>query len=258
MIQNFPNSSHALPAAAGLAPVAVGFGPNAATFYAGVYGLRVVPGLRPSPGVGLSGLGATSQQIGSIAATGALTTVSILHALSIGLFASGPVTAVIGALISVGALVAGMFHGCGQTCVAATQDANKAADLLTQNLNAYMAAPVHYKSIQAAALNNVDTLFTALRQACSDPSLGAAGQRCISERLVRGGTAPWCPNSGHTGCDWFVQFRDPIANDPHVVPDPVAGGASSDSSVQASGAPGSISSPLVLTALGLIFVGVIL
>lgn len=161
----------------------------------------------------------SSQQINAIASTGASTTVGILTALgTIG----GPVGAAIGGLIAVGSLIANMFHGCGQTCVAATQDANKAAQLLQQNLDNYMNAPVHYESLQQAALNNVDTLFNALRQACSDPSLGAAGQRCISERLVRGGTAPWCPNPGNTGCDWYVQYRDPIANDPKVVPDPTA------------------------------------
>ena len=212
-------------------------------------------------GLGALGSAQSTGLIESIASTGALTTVSILHSLSIGLFASGPVTAVIGGLIAVGTLIATMFHGCGQTCIAATQDANKAADILTQNLNAYMSAPVHYKSIQTAALNNVDTIFTALRQACSDPALGAAGQRCISERLVRGGTAPWCPNPGHTGCDWFAEFRDPIANDPKVVPDPapVAASASDGSGAAVSAAASTaLSSPMILAALALILVGVIL
>jgi hypothetical protein len=162
------------------------------------------------------GLGQSTQQISAIATTGASTTVGILTALgTIG----GPMGAAAAGLIAVGSLIANMFHGCGQTCIVASQDADKFQSVLTQNLQAYMDAPVHTVSLQAAALNNVDTLFAALRQACSDPSLGAAGQRCISERLVRGGTAPWCPNPGHTGCDWFVYFRDPIANDPTVVPD---------------------------------------
>jgi hypothetical protein len=241
----------------------LGTGPNVAAFYAAAFGIPVIPNLRPAPRAGLAGLGdVSSQQIGAIASTGAITTVSILHALSIGLFASGPVTAVIGGLIAVGALIAGMFHGCGQTCIAATQDANKIGALLNQNSQTYFNAPVHYKSLQQAALNNVMTLINALQQSCGDPSLGAAGKRCISERLVRGGTAPWCPNPGHTGCDYYATFYDPIANDPKVVPDPVPAGsaASSGTAVQAleSAAAASVSSPLVLMALALIFVGVIL
>jgi hypothetical protein len=179
------------------------------------------PGYHPA--FKLRGLGQSTQQISAIATTGASTTVGILTALgTIG----GPMGAAAAGLIAVGSLIANMFHGCGQTCIVASQDADKFQGVLTQNLQAYMDAPIHTVSLQAAALNNVDTLFAALRQACSDPSLGAAGQRCISERLVRGGTAPWCPNPGNTGCDWFVYFRDPIANDPNVVPDPVAAGPS--------------------------------
>jgi hypothetical protein len=171
------------------------------------------------------GLGDVSTgQIESIAATGASTTVGILVALGT---LGGPAGAAIAGLIGVGTAIASMFHGCGQTCVIATQDANKSEQLLQQNLSAYQNAPVHYQSIQQAALNNVDTLFAALKQACSDPSLGSAGQRCISERLVPGGTAPWCPKPGHTGCDWYVLYRDPIANDPNVVPDPTPQSAAS-------------------------------
>src|SRR5882672_450013 len=169
------------------------------------------------------GLGATPQQINSIVTTGASTTLGILaglHAVIGGIALAGPVGAAIAGLIAVGSLVANMFHGCGQTCVIASQDADKFGNLAQQNLKTYMNSPVHYASLQAAALNNFDTLMAALQQGCSDPSLGAAGQRCISERLVKGGTAPWCPNPGHTGCDWITTMRDPIANDPNVVPDP--------------------------------------
>lgn len=200
-------------------------------------------GLASSPRYRRSGMGAlSSQQIGSIAATGASTTVAILGTLGI---VGGPVGAAIGGLIAVGSLIANMFHGCGQTCVVASQDADKAEQYLQQNLSAYQSSPVHYASLQAAALNNVDTMFAALRQACSDPNLGSAGQRCISERLVRGGTAPWCPKAGHTGCDWFILYRDPIANDPHVVPDP------SPVSTAASGVESAVSSIASGTIFGL-------
>jgi hypothetical protein len=175
------------------------------------------------------GLGQTSQQINSIVTTGASATLSILVGLKAvigGVALAGPVGAAIGAVIAVGALIANMFHGCGQTCIVASQDADKFEVPLKQNLAAYMSAPVHYASLQAAALNNVDTLFAALQQACSDPNLGDAGRRCISERLDpgachwrnAGGNTP--AGSGDQCWNWVKGYRDPIANDPNVVPDP--------------------------------------
>jgi hypothetical protein len=194
----------------------------------------------------------STQQISSIAATGASTTVGILVALgTIG----GPVGAAVAGLIAVGSLIANMFHGCGQTCVVATQDANKIGALLDQNQAAYMNAPVHYKSLQAAALNNITTLAAALQQACSDPSLGQAGQRCISERLVRR-PCPSTLNDSNIGggqikfCDYWSFYYDPIANDPNVVPDPTP--ASSAVSSATSGATSAISSVLPASVSGLL------
>ena len=219
---------------------------------------------RPSPLPAMryrSGMGQLStQQISSIAATGASTTVGILVALgTIG----GPVGAAVAGLIAVGSLIANMFHGCGQTCVVATQDANKIGALLDQNQAAYMNAPVHYKSLQAAALNNINTLAAALQQACSDPSLGQAGQRCISERLVRR-ACPSTLNDSNIGggqikfCDYWSFYYDPIANDPNVVPDPtpasaspVGSAVSSVGSVISSALPASVSSLLTGTVFGL-------
>lgn len=172
---------------------------------------------------GLSG--ANPAQINAIVTTGASTTVSILAGLSL-IPGGAPVAAAIAGLIAVGSLVANMFKGCGQTCIIASQDADKFEVPLKQNLAAYMSAPVHYASLQQAALNNVDTLFAALNQACSDPALADAGRRCISERLDRtachwknsGGNTP--SGSGNVCWNWVVGYRDPIANDPNVVPDP--------------------------------------
>lgn len=212
---------------------------------------------------GISGIGAiSSNQINQIVTTGAGATVSLLVGMSV---IGGPVGMAAGALIAVGSLIASMFHGCGQTCVMATQDANKIGDLQNQNLNAYMSSPIHYRSLQLAALNNFDTLVAALRQACSDPQLGDAGKRCISERLVEGGTAPWCPSSNHKGCDYYATFRYPIANDPHVVPDPspisnvtdgVVGGVQSTISNLANSSSFGIPT-LLLIGIGLLGLGVI-
>lgn len=188
---------------------------------------------------GIGHLGqSTSATAESIAQVGAQTTIGILaslHAVIGGVALAGPVGVAIAGVIAVAGMIASRFHGCGQTCIQASNIANKVEDALKQNLDTYMAAPIHHASLQAAALNNVDVALNALNQACSNPQLGKAGQRCISERLVRGGTAPWCPKPGHTGCDWFVLYRDAIANDPHVVPDPVA----VDQMVAAGGGGGS-------------------
>lgn len=206
---------------------------------------------------GVSGLGLSTQvnEIASIAATGAATTGALLTALQVSAMA-GPIGAAIAGLIGVGIGIANLFKGCGQTCVAATNIANQLETYWQQNLDHYMQAPVHYASMQAAALNNFDTGWNALYKACSDPALGAAGQRCISERQ-RGGASPWCCNSptsvnvGNgmcTGCDAFADFRDPIANDPNVVPDPVAATASGSGT---SGSGSSVFSfPLPLFLIG--------
>jgi hypothetical protein len=94
------------------------------------------------------------------------------------------------------------------------------AQYLQPNLDAWRALSPEHKTVsaQAASLALVDYALAKVQQGCSNPALGTAGQHCISERLVRGGSAPWCPTV--TGCDWYVLFRDPIANDPQVHPDP--------------------------------------
>jgi hypothetical protein len=51
---------------------------------------------------------------------------------------------------------------------------------LLLNRDTYLSAPVHYQSLQAAALANFNNTWTALVNACSNPSLGA-GQSCISD-----------------------------------------------------------------------------
>jgi hypothetical protein len=182
------------------------------------------------------GLGAPlspgQQQIAGIAATGATATASILVALgTIG----GPVGAAVAGLAAIGIGIANLFGGCGQTCVVATQIDNRLGDLLTQNFNAYMSAPVHYRSLQLAALNNFDTLWNAFQQACSNAGVLAY---CVTDRQAgacRWRVAPfgWTqasgtwqyvssgpPGSGTVCWNWFSGMRDPIANDPTVVPDP--------------------------------------
>lgn len=160
------------------------------------------------------------------------------------LLAAGAVTGPVGgiilaasaALIEVGSLIAGVFQGCGDTCVLTSDEANKIGDYLLQNLRTYVAAP-YDPQLQATALANFDTAWASLVQACNQASLGTAGQNCIGDRQrgactwkaspggwVADPSAPggyswtdWgAAGSGDTCWNYFVGFRDPIANDPRA------------------------------------------
>lgn len=158
--------------------------------------------------------------VGVVASTGAIaaTTASIaIPAIGIG------VAAVMVAL----ALIKN--SGCGDTCIIASNDANKIEPLLKANLDGYMAGPRTVAS-QQQALANFDQIWAALVQACSNPALGDAGKRCISDRQAGAchyGAPPNCWN-------WFVGYRNPIADDPYVVSNPV------DSIIQSAGLPASV------------------
>jgi hypothetical protein len=191
-----------------------------------------------------------AKQIGQMAAQGAALTGTILAAAfpaTIAAIMPVALVPVIGAAIvgltTLGFAIADQFKGCGDTCIEASKIADQVGAYLQQNFDTYMGAPVHYRALQLAALNNFDTAWQALTQACSDPQLQAAGQRCISDRQ-KGAchyhtspsgwsngvyTPPGSDGSGSTCWNWFVGLRDPIANDPTVVPDPsaVSSGASS-------------------------------
>ncbi len=156
-----------------------------------------------------------------------------------------------GAALAIGAalvgIIAKMTAGCGNSCIAASDAANQAEPLLVQNVTNYVTAPVRYKSLQLAALANFDQIFTALEQKCQQIG-GQGGTNCIKDRVAgachwkatpgawakdSNGTYQWTPagaaGSGTSCWNWVVGYRDPIANDPGVIPDP-----------QAQSAPGSI------------------
>jgi hypothetical protein len=225
--------------------------------------LRAPMRRRPVVFTRLAGMGGMqSQQINQIVTTGAATTVSILaslHAVIGGIAFAGPVGAAIAGLIAVGSLIANQFHGCGQTCVQASKIADQVGPILQQNFDTYMSAPVHYRSLQVAALNNFDTVWAAMVQACSDPNLQDAGKRCISDRQQ--GACHW-KNDGHGGPDgsgnvcwnWFVGMRDPIANDPNVVPDPTV----ADSILDTVGIANTDGNKWALLGAGLVLAGVML
>lgn len=157
----------------------------------------------------------------------------ITDAISGGLLSAGGVIAAIpggqlpGAIVAaVGALtrlIGGLFAP-DLNKIAATHIVDQIEIQLNQLEAAWQALPADQKTRtnQAAFLELIDAALNKVQQGCSNPALGTAGQNCISERLIHGGPAPWCPNPGHTGCDWITAYRDPIANDPNVIPDSVA------------------------------------
>ena len=122
----------------------------------------------------------SSQQIQSIAVTGASTTVGLLTSLSL----SGDHGARrAAALIAVGSLIAGMFKGCGSSCVIASNDANKIEPVLQQNLQAYLVDPDSHEKLASGGLEQFRSrVWNALKTAVQRSIAWSAGQRCISDR----------------------------------------------------------------------------
>jgi hypothetical protein len=155
----------------------------------------------------------------------------------------------------VGAAFAGIWlgiqailnSGCGKSCVITSDWANQAEALLKKNLSAYMALPTpRAMSAQAAYLANFDAVWNYLVQECSSPGLSTAGQHCISDRQA--GACHYHDASGQCW-NWFVGYRDPIANDPNVVQDSAASSA-------VTGAAGSLGiSPWLLGGAALLVIG---
>lgn len=112
--------------------------------------------------------------------------------------AAGPIGA---AIAGVGLLLSVLFgRKSGAQKVAATKIVDQAEVYLQQNLEAYRSSS-RTSLDREAALANFDYAWQQTVNALSDPNLGSAGARGISER-DRGGR--W---------DWYSYYRDPIAND---------------------------------------------
>ena len=194
----------------------------------------------PTRGWGLGDV-ASDQKAAGIAASVAGSAVSA--AAAAGLIAGaavpfiGPAIAVVA--IAVEALIAN--SGCGITCVETSQWANQAEPLLKQNIAAYFAQPApRSQSNQALALQTFDKVWATLTAQCSQPGTGDAGKRCISDR--DSGACTWkqtatspllsYPGEPQPGeCwNWYSGYRDPIANDPDVMPDEMSSASSSSAS----------------------------
>lgn len=187
-------------------------------------------------GLSRKGMGQTTSGTISQAAGGAATLTGATAGLltAAGVIQAVPVAGqIIGAALAITAVVASFFKGCGSSCVLTSDEANQVGNLMSQNLNQYMAAPVS-AATQQEALANFDQLWAGLVAYCSQPSMSSAGQRCISDRQQgscayktspggwqqQNGTwtyvSPGANGSGSTCWNYFVGMRDPIANDPRV------------------------------------------
>jgi hypothetical protein len=161
-------------------------------------------------GVGASGLGATGTEIANTAtATAATIAGSNTAAIAGTLGVAVPVVGVIiaGAVLAVTTWLNRMGPKQKRWT---TQIADEATAQLQAVKQAYFATPYNPAN-QAAALGAVDQLLQAIQDGCGQTQMGEPGRRCIAERLVRGGSAPWCPTGA--GCDYFTEYRDPIAQD---------------------------------------------
>lgn len=133
---------------------------------------------------------------------------------------TGPAAPFVAAAAGLVAPLTRLINGCGESCRQATQIVNEAEPRLVALRDEYLNAPVRTVGMQQAVLEYMDEVFAWIQNACGQVG-GAAGANCISERLVRGGSAPWCPTK--TGCDWITVLRDPVASDR---PQPDVGGDS--------------------------------
>jgi hypothetical protein len=187
------------------------------------------------------GLGDT-QDTGKVATADAQAiaggTLTTLQAVGI----SSTAIPIIGAAICAVTLVLGLlFSRKGpKQKVATTSVANKVEPALQQNLAAYLAGPRTVSS-QKQALANFDAGWAYLVEYCDTPTMGDPGKKCVSDRQSGActwkatagawttdsttGESRWTPagaaGSGNDCWNWFVGYRDPIANDPGVIPDPV-------------------------------------
>jgi hypothetical protein len=180
-------------------------------------------------GMGQGTSGAISSGAGQAA-----TAVSAYNTLLVGagIVQSVPVAGqIIGAALAITAVIAGLFKGCGQTCILTTEEVNKIEPYMQQNVQQYLAAPPS-PTTQQEALANFNQLWQAVVNYCNQPSMASAGQRCISDRAQgsckyrtspggwqqTGGTwkyvAPGSNGSGTSCWNWFIGYHDPIANDP--------------------------------------------
>lgn len=118
-----------------------------------------------------------------------------------------------------GGILASMSRINGQQKLTASAFADEAERYMQENLNAWNAIPANQKTraLRDQAVQVFYYWWNQLEEKCA--TLGAAGQRCISER-ARGATNSW------GNLDWFELYLDPIQNS--TIVDNVVGGGSAN------------------------------
>src|SRR5262249_51716348 len=94
------------------------------------------------------------------------------------------------------------------------QIVNQAEVFLQQNLAAWQSLAPSQKTVEAqqAALMNFDNVWNQVLRACGSGQYGTAGAACIAD--CQQGACHWQTNGQ---CwNWFIGYRDPIANDSQV------------------------------------------
>jgi len=189
-----------------------------------------VPG---SYSLGMSGLGA-----GSVGQTVAVSATQIAGGVASSFLAAGsaliPIIGPAVAAITLGITALFSRKGAKQK-LATTKIVETVEPKMQANLQAYLSGP-RTASSQAQALANFDALWAYVEQSCETDANGNPGRACVGDResgachykTSPGGwstdgksyTAPGANNSGDACWNWFVGYREPIATDPSVVPDP--------------------------------------
>ena len=174
--------------------------------------------------------------------------VSAGASIAAGALIGGPIGAAVGAAVAITSqIIASLFKPNLQK-IQASNDANQIGDILSQNLDNWLSIPTNqrYKSIQTAALQVFDTGWQQYVSAVKQiPNWNTKAPDSISDRQqgscayhvtqpygwINGQWVPAGANvqvgskqqvSGYYCWNWFTGFRDPIANDPYVIPDPSA------------------------------------
>ena len=219
-------------------------------------------GYHPSLGDASSPFSTTSGTASFTTSTAGSLTAAILPLVGL-----GPIGGIVAAGTALAAFIISQFKGCGQTCVLTSEAANQVEQQLQQILAAYFASG-RTQSEQAAALAAFDNAWATLEKYCGSGSFGSAGTNCVQDRQsgsCKWETSPgswsgctWNPpgaaGSGSTCWNWFVGYRDPIANDPCVVPDTPAVTAAA----QALGISSSTNFTPLLIVAGLLALAVLL
>lgn len=214
----------------------------------------------------LSSIGSSISNIFKLGTSSAPLSTQIEGSVGSALFGAASIPSPASPFLAAGGAIAGLLaqygvgSGCGQSCVLSTQYANAAESALQQNIAAYRSIPTpRWTGYQTQALQNFQTVWNDLVQQCSNPALGDAGKRCISDR--QSGACVW-KNADGSCFNWWAGYHDPIANDPDttdVQPSTFSSGESSLTNVGSSltAATGGISPLLLVAAAALLLVLVV-